>query len=148
MVTKINYNLYKQLKRIEVVYGDNIFNFENMLIKQILLVGVGGATGSIIRFLTSVYVGKLEPFTFPLATFIVNILGCFCIGLFVNLVPESNLRFLLIAGFCGGFTTFSTFANETLTLMNTNHIPLAIVYILLSCVIGIAAVWLGMLLTK
>lgn len=119
-----------------------------MLIKQILLVGTGGAVGSIMRFLASVYIGKLEPFTFPLATFIVNVLGCFCIGLFVNLVPESNLRFLLIAGFCGGFTTFSTFANETLTLINTNYIPLAIVYILLSCFVGICAVWLGMFLTK
>lgn len=116
--------------------------------KQLLLVGAGGAIGSMMRFLASVYVGRLEHFTFPLATFVVNVLGCFCIGLFINLVPESNLRFLLIAGFCGGFTTFSTFANETLTLMNTNHIPLAVVYILLSCFVGIGAVWLGMHLTK
>lgn len=119
-----------------------------MLMKQILLVATGGAVGSVIRFLTSYFVVRIETFTFPVATFIVNILGCFCIGIFTTLFPENNLRFLLIAGFCGGFTTFSTFANETLTLINNNQIPLAIVYVVLSCVVGLGAVWLGMYLAK
>ncbi|MFV0417578.1 MAG: fluoride efflux transporter CrcB [Dysgonomonas sp.] len=116
--------------------------------KQILLVGVGGAVGSIFRFLASVLIVRSEPFPFPIATFTVNILGCFCIGLFANLIPSNNLRILMITGFCGGFTTFSTFANETLTLMNNNQMLLAIVYITLSCIIGLGAVWLGMHLTK
>lgn len=119
-----------------------------MLIKQILLVGAGGAVGSVLRFLTSVFIVRSESFPLPVATFTVNILGCFCIGLFANLIPTENLRFLLIAGFCGGFTTFSTFASETLTLMNNNQMLLAIVYTVLSCVMGIGAVWLGMYLTK
>ncbi|MDH6307605.1 CrcB protein [Dysgonomonas sp. PFB1-18] len=118
------------------------------MLKQILLVGTGGAVGSILRFLTSVFVTRSEPFPFPVATFIVNILGCFCIGLFANLIPSNNLRFLLITGFCGGFTTFSTFASETITLVNNNQTPIAITYVVLSCVIGVAAVWLGMYVTR
>lgn len=118
------------------------------MIKQILLVGAGGAVGSILRFLTSVFVVRAESYPFPLATFIINVLGCFCIGLFANLIPSNNLRFLLITGFCGGFTTFSTFASETLTLINNNQSTLAFIYTLASCVLGIIAVWLGMYITK
>jgi CrcB protein len=118
------------------------------MIKQILLVGAGGAIGSILRFLTSAAVTRPEPFLFPLGTFTVNTLGCFCIGLFANLIPSSNLRFLLITGFCGGFTTFSTFADETLTLINNNQPTLAFIYTLASCATGLCAVWLGMYITK
>lgn len=118
------------------------------MLKQIILVGAGGAVGSVFRFLASVLIIRFEPFIFPVATFSINILGCFCIGLFANLIPSNNLRLLMITGFCGGFTTFSTFANETLTLMNNNQMLLAIVYTVMSCVVGVCAVWLGMYLTK
>jgi len=119
------------------------------MIKQILLVGAGGAVGSILRYLTSVFFTGKENFPLPYATLLVNVLGCFLIGLFINLIPTThNLRFLLIAGFCGGFTTFSTFAGENINLMNNNQTGLAFVYILLSCITGIGAVWLGMYLTK
>ncbi|WP_296938774.1 fluoride efflux transporter CrcB [uncultured Dysgonomonas sp.] len=118
------------------------------MLKQILLVSIGGAVGSVMRFLASVLVTRSEPFPFPVGTFAVNILGCFCIGLFANLLPSNNLRFLLITGFCGGFTTFSTFASETLTLANNNQMAMAFVYTLSSCVFGIGAVWLGMYVSK
>ncbi len=119
------------------------------MIQQILLVGAGGAAGSILRFLTSEVTNKSYALSFPLATFIINIIGCFCIGLFINLIPSSsNLKFLLIVGFCGGFTTFSTFSRETFDLINSNQMALAFVYTIASCVLGVCAVWLGMFLTK
>ncbi|WP_165020796.1 MULTISPECIES: fluoride efflux transporter CrcB [unclassified Dysgonomonas] len=119
------------------------------MIKQILLVGAGGAVGSIMRFLTSEVTTRYCSLTFPLATFIINILGCLGIGLLVNLIPSgNNLRFLLIIGFCGGFTTFSTFARETFDLIELNQMPLAFVYTMSSCILGVCAVWLGMYITK
>lgn len=119
------------------------------MLKQILLVGLGGAAGSILRFLTGEITARVYGMSFPLATFIINIVGCFCIGLFVNLVPvNSSLRFLLIAGFCGGFTTFSTFARETVDLMAGDQLFTAMFYVLSSCIVGILAVWLGMYITK
>lgn len=119
------------------------------MIKQVLLVGLGGAVGSILRFLSSELVNKYIHTAFPYATFAINIVGCFCIGAFTNLIPvNNNIRFLLIAGFCGGFTTFSTFARESYNLMHTGQSFVALSYILLSCILGILGVWLGMYVTK
>ena len=119
------------------------------MIRQIILVGLGGASGSIFRFLMSEYVSKYSFMAFPLATFLINVIGCFCIGLFGGLFPSNdNLRFLLIVGFCGGYTTFSTFASENLYLLQNNQILMAIVYTLLSVVIGIGAVWLGLYVSR
>ena len=119
------------------------------MIKQLLLVGTGGAVGSILRYVISEVTNKYYFHSFPLATFITNILGCFCIGLFINLIPaNTSLKLLLIVGFCGGFTTFSTFARETLDLINHQQMLMAFAYTILSCLMGICAVWIGMLLSR
>jgi CrcB protein len=121
------------------------------MIKQLILVGLGGGIGSIMRFLVS----KI-PFaqsSFPWATFIVNITGCFLIGLLIGLSVryrflDADMRLLLVTGFCGGFTTFSTFSAENVYLYQSgNYLPLAF-YVLLSIIAGFAAVFLGLALSK
>jgi len=116
--------------------------------KSILLVGLGGGVGSILRYLTSVVVAKYFYSLFPLSTFAANFVGCLVIGLLIGLfdkfqLVDTNLRLLLITGFCGGYTTFSAFAAENLTFFQSGNYATAILYILLSIILGISAVWLG-----
>ncbi|NDW19531.1 fluoride efflux transporter CrcB [Dysgonomonas sp. 216] len=118
------------------------------MLKQVLFVGLGGGIGSILRYIVSFYTAKFYVGSFPIATFFVNILGCFLIGLLSGLLAghfpvNANLKLLLITGFCGGYTTFSTFALENLNLLEYNHIATMVIYILASVVLGITAVWLG-----
>lgn len=123
------------------------------MIKQILLVGLGGGLGSIFRFLTSLLTAKYYSNAFPLATFAANILGCFLIGLLIgilgqNIQTNQSLKLLLITGFCGGYTTFSAFASENISLLQTNNYLTTIIYITASILAGLFAVWLGLTLTK
>jgi CrcB protein len=123
------------------------------MIKEILLVGLGGGAGSILRYLSAVCSNKMFPSAFPAGTFFVNILGCFILGLLVGLIEHRqmlnvNHRLLFITGFCGGFTTFSTFSAESLQLFESGHTLLGAVYVAASVLTGIAAVWLGIWLLK
>ena len=124
----------------------------NVIMKNILLVALGGALGSSLRYLISKFIAGYWTTTFPMATFAVNILGCLLIGLLTGLVAEGilsqDMKFLLVTGFCGGFTTFSTFANESLSLMRPGEILTSALYIGLSVAAGILAVYAGMRLVR
>ena len=123
------------------------------IVKQVILVALGGGLGSAFRFLTSLLTAKYYSNAFPLATFIANILGCFLIGLLIgilgqNIQANQHLKLLLITGFCGGYTTFSAFASENISLLQSNNYLTTIIYITLSVLAGLLAVWLGLTLTK
>ena len=113
----------------------------------ILLVFFGGGFGSIVRYLVSYYIAKITDFgKFPLGTFIVNVLGSFILGfLFSKMIdePTHSLRFLLMIGFCGGFTTFSTFSLENFELWSSQNYFILFLNIFLSIILGILAVYLG-----
>lgn len=121
------------------------------MIHSILLVGFGSFLGGICRFLSARLIGAHLSGTFPFGTFAVNIAGCFLIGLFYGLSERGlspNVRMFLTVGFCGGFTTFSTFASESLQLFKAgNIIPFAL-YASLSIFLGILAVYAGNMATK
>jgi len=117
-----------------------------------LLVFLGGGVGSVSRFwLSRVIFTELEPL-FPLGTFTVNILGCFLIGIFMGLILRHQLNpywgLLLTTGFCGGFTTFSTFMYENILLVKNTDFYLAFSYTLLSLLIGFAATFGGIAIAK
>lgn len=123
------------------------------MIKTLLLVGTGGFLGSVSRFLASRFMQENFPTAFPFGTFFVNISGCFLIGLIYGFSERSALltpgwKMFLAVGFCGGFTTFSTFANENLALLRDGEYYYFILYTGLSVFLGIAATFLGVLLTK
>ncbi|MEC7754665.1 MAG: fluoride efflux transporter CrcB [Bacteroidota bacterium] len=123
------------------------------MIKNLLLVALGGGVGSALRYFIQEGLHKqLEGFA-PYGTFVVNIVGCFLIGLFMGwaqsekyLSEDTNL--LLISGFCGGFTTFSTFAMQSNELMLGEKPLQAILYVGLSVVVGMTLAYLGYKLGK
>ncbi len=121
--------------------------------KILLLVGCGGFIGSVARFWCQQLALKHLVLTFPYGTFFVNISGSFLIGLIYGLSEKGGWltpewRFFLATGFCGGFTTFSTFSYESLTLMREgNYLNLGL-YIALSVFLGLAAAFLGIVVSK
>lgn len=121
--------------------------------KAILLVGLGGFVGSICRYLFSVYISKLIPATFPIETFVINILGSFIIGIIFGFgIKQTWLtaewRIFLATGFCGGFTTFSTFAYENVKLLQDGYFSTFLIYSFATFLSGILAVYVGMMLNR
>jgi fluoride exporter len=121
--------------------------------KNMIIVAIGGATGAVLRYLVSVVTSKYYMATFPLATLLVNSVGCLLIGVFIGLFSKSiltnpELRLLLITGFCGGFTTFSAFAQENISLMQSNNPGTAILYTIVSIVTCFTFVWVGQLIIR
>ena len=119
-----------------------------MTFKSLILLFLGGGTGSVLRYGVQLILSGRLPFpAFPWATFAVNILGSFLIGLFYALSARLQLsvevRLLLTTGLCGGFTTFSTFSNDGLLLLRQGHYGVFLLYAASSVVLGIAAALAG-----
>ncbi|QWX82768.1 fluoride efflux transporter CrcB [Cellulophaga sp. HaHaR_3_176] len=120
--------------------------------KQIALIFIGGGFGSVLRFLISKTFNNTIS-NFYLGTFFVNSIGCLLIGFLLGLSLKNNFlnqnqTLLLVTGFCGGFTTFSTFAFENYSFLKTEDIFYFSIYTISSIVIGIAAVSFGVWITK
>lgn len=120
--------------------------------QSILMVGIGGFAGSILRYLVSRFFTISSQTVFPLGTFTVNLLGSFLIGIIIAFsLSESishQMRLLLATGFCGGFTTFSSFSYEFFSLLQNGHTGYAFLYASASFLLGLIFVWLGFSLIK
>ncbi|GEO10772.1 fluoride efflux transporter CrcB [Segetibacter aerophilus] len=121
---------------------------------NLILIGLGGALGSIVRYLVSLYVSKqFSSMAFPYGTFAVNVIGCVIIGIVYGMSERFHwltptLRLFLVTGFCGGFTTFSAFAYENLQLLQSSNYTGFALYTTLSFIVCIIAVFLGSLVVK
>lgn len=123
------------------------------MLKTLLIIGTGSFAGGVLRYLISKAVQNYSSLSFPLGTLLVNILGCFAIGAFYSLFERNNLlntelRLFLTVGFCGGFTTFSTFANESFQLIRDGNFLLLSTYIIFSLLGGLFMLYLGYTIIK
>jgi CrcB protein len=115
---------------------------------RLVLIFAGGGCGSVLRYFVGGWGQKLTAGSFPLGTLIVNILGCLLIGFLATLfngpvLIRNEYRLAIIVGVLGGFTTFSSFSWETITLANDGQFVLALANVLVSITLGLAAAWLG-----
>lgn len=118
------------------------------MLKNILLVGFGGFIGSIARYFVSKLNLSIDFYAIPFGTLTVNVVGSYIIGFLTGISEKSTiisteLRLLLMVGICGGFTTFSSFTNENLSLMHNGQILSILLYTTLSIILGFLFVYLG-----
>lgn len=111
--------------------------------KLVLLVGLGGFIGTVLRYLITHFINSRLETAFPFATLGINLLGCFVIGIAFALMQKHAIPqhwgLILATGICGGFTTFSAFSNETLMLMRIGQTGYAVVYVAASVTLGLMA---------
>ena len=123
------------------------------MIQAIMCVGAGSMVGGIARYLISKLINESTTSSFPWSTFVVNLIGCLLIGIFCGIFERGNLlnphlRLFLTVGICGGFTTFSTFINESYQLLRFDNILYFSLYAGLSVALGLLMVYLGFALIK
>jgi len=129
------------------------YYFWHNMFKLLIIIGAGGFIGSIARFLTSRFVQNHLFSSFPYGTLAVNVLGCLFIGMLYGLSEKGDLlttewRMFLTVGFCGGFTTFSTFAGENLALLRDGNFFFFALYTSLSVFGCLMAAYLGQIFIK
>lgn len=118
-----------------------------MIITYMLIAGVGGFAGTCGRYLTGIAGKKLFGDKYPAGTFAVNVIGCFIIGIFAGLWGRHEMsplvNALLISGFCGGFTTFSSFSHDSFAMIQKGEWWKFVWYVVPTVVLGLLMVWLG-----
>ena len=119
---------------------------------MLLWIGLGGAAGSVLRYLIGGFIQRSAHAGFPAGTLVVNVLGCFLIGVlaqhYLNVQAHPNMRAALMTGFCGGFTTFSAFSLETVGLLRGGEYGKTAAYLVLSVSVSILATISGMAAAK
>jgi CrcB protein len=119
-----------------------------------LLVAIGGALGSMGRYGTGVLVGKAWSASFPLGTMLINIVGSVAMGLFIGYLVrttpawQADARLFVAVGVLGGFTTFSSFSLDAVSMLERGELGLALFYVLGSVIIGIAALFAGLVVMR
>jgi CrcB protein len=112
-----------------------------------LVIGVGGFLGAVARYAVATYIGSRYGIRFPYGTFVINMSGCFLIGLIVTLLARTTAslywRYLIPIGFIGAYTTFSTFEYETLRAVQDGQVTTGLLNVALSVILGFVAVWAG-----
>ncbi|MGC2402007.1 MAG: fluoride efflux transporter CrcB [Acidobacteriaceae bacterium] len=121
--------------------------------QKYLLIAIGGALGSITRYLVGFTVASRMGTRFPYGTFVINLSACIIIGFSMTLMSQRTglnpaWRFLIPIGFVGAYSTFSTFEWETFVTLQTGAYMIAALYVSLSCLFGLLAVWLGAFLAR
>ena len=120
--------------------------------QKYLVVGLGGFIGANARYILGTWVGKQWGTAFPYGTFVINVTGCFILGLFATLALRfawnDNWRLLIAIGFVGAYTTFSTFEYETLQLVADGSWPRALLNILASVILGFGAAYIGVVAAR
>jgi CrcB protein len=120
----------------------------------VLLVGIGGALGSIARYLSGVAVGRVWPSSFPLATMLINITGSLIMGLFIGWLArttpawQADARLFFAVGVLGGFTTLSSFSLDIVVLLERGEVAQAAVYVTVSIAVSIVALFVGLWLMR
>jgi fluoride exporter len=123
------------------------------MLKNFLIVGLGGGAGSMLRYAVHKVFNLQGAAVFPTSTLLVNISGCFFIGILWGLLSRSlawneEMKLLLMTGFCGGFTTFSAFTLEGMGLLKENKVVLFLIYVTASVVGGLLATFIGIRIIK
>lgn len=118
--------------------------------ENLLSIGIGGAAGAVLRYCMGNVLTKILGSSFPYGTFCINIIGCFFMGMLMTIIVDKGLlspawRLFLCVGFLGGFTTFSSFSYEALTLLQEGNLLYTLLYVGGSVLLGVIAAFLGVM---